>query len=337
MAAQGDHAGLKFGIFLAPFHRPGDNPALALRRDLDLIERLDELDYDEARIGEHHSAVWETIAAPECVIAAAAERTRWIRLGSGVTGLPYHHPFLVAQRFVQLDHQTRGRVMLGCGPGALGSDAHRVGLDPAHLRRRMDEALTAILALLVCEAPVTMRTDWFEPRSARLHLAPYTHPRFPVSVASSTTPSCALAAGKHGLGLLSLGAGLPAGPGKLAEQWTQAEAEAAKHGQKIERANWRLVVNRHCANMHCAEDDELAMRQVRHGERLETESYSAKRSAARPLARRTRWTTGCAPAPRSSARPRPSRAASSGCSASRTAARAACCSAATNGPTARRR
>jgi len=268
MAAQGDHAGLKFGIFLAPFHRLGDNPTLALRRDLELIERLDELGYDEAWIGEHHSAGWETIAAPECVIAAAAERTRWIRLGSGVTSLPYHHPFLVAQRFVQLDHQTRGRAMLGCGPGALVSDAHMMGLDPAHLRRRMDEALTAILALLACEEPVTTKTDWFELKAARLHLAPYTHPRFPISVASSTTPSGALAAGKHGLGLLSLGAGLPGGPQKLAEQWAQAEAEAAKHGQRMERANWRLVVN-----MHCAEEDELAMRQVRHGERPETESY----------------------------------------------------------------
>lgn len=268
MAARGDHAGLKFGIFLAPFHRLGDNPTLALRRDIELIERLDDLGYDEAWIGEHHSAGWETIAAPECVIAAAAERTKWIRLGSGVTSLPYHHPFLVAQRFAQLDHQTRGRAMLGCGPGALVSDAHMMGLDPAHLRRRMDEALTAILALLACEEPVTMRTDWFELRGARLHLAPYTHPRFPVSVASSTTPSGALAAGKHGLGLLSLGAGLPGGPQKLAEQWAQAEAEAAKHGKRMDRANWRLVVN-----MHCAEEDELAMRQVRHGERLETETY----------------------------------------------------------------
>jgi len=268
MTAQGDHAGLKFGIFLAPFHRLGDNPTLALRRDLDLLSHLDELGFDEAWVGEHHSAGWETIAAPECIIAAAAERTRHIRLGTGVTSLPYHHPFLVAQRFVQLDHQTRGRTMLGCGPGALVSDAHMMGLDPADLRRRMDESLTAILALLACDGPVTMRTDWFELRGARLHLAPYSHPRFPVSVASSTTPAGALAAGKHGLGLLSLGAGLPGGPARLAEQWRMAEAEAARHGRRMDRADWRLVVN-----MHCAEEDELAMRQVRVGERLETESY----------------------------------------------------------------
>ena len=116
------HAGLRFGIFLAPFHQLGDNPTLALERDLELIEWLDHLGYDEAWIGEHHSAGWEIIASPEIFIAAAAQRTKRIMLGSGVTSLPYHHPFLVAQRFVQLDHMTRGRVMLGMGPGSLASD-----------------------------------------------------------------------------------------------------------------------------------------------------------------------------------------------------------------------
>lgn len=262
------HAGLNFGIFLAPFHRLGDNPTLALGRDLDLLVALDQLGYDEAWIGEHHSAGWETIASPEIMIAAAAERTKHIRLGSGVTSLPYHHPLLVAQRFVQLDHMTRGRVMLGCGPGALVSDAYMMGIEAHTQRPRMEESLQAIMRLLACDGPVTMKTDWFELREARLHLAPYTYPRFPISVASSTTPSGALAAAKHGLGLISLGAGLPGGPQKLAEQWRMAEAEAAKHGQTMDRKNWRLVVN-----MHCAEDDERAMRDCRVGERLETETY----------------------------------------------------------------
>ena len=111
------HHGMKFGIFLAPFHRLGDNPTLAIARDIEMLVWLDYLGYDEAWIGEHHSAGWEIIASPELIIAAAAERTKHIMLGSGVTSLPYHHPFHVAQRWVQLDHMTRGRAMLGCGPG----------------------------------------------------------------------------------------------------------------------------------------------------------------------------------------------------------------------------
>jgi limonene 1,2-monooxygenase len=262
------HRGLKFGIFLAPFHRVGDNPTLAIRRDIDLIEWLDHLGYDEAWIGEHHSAGWETIALPELIIAAAAERTKHIMLGSGVTSLPYHHPFLVAQRWVQLDHMTRGRVMLGCGPGALVSDAYMMGIDPMTQRRRMEQSLDAILALLRCDGPVTMKTDWFELNDARLHLAPYSYPCFPISVASTLTPAAMMAAGKHGLGVLSLGAGLPGGPEGLAGQWKIAEEAAAEHGTRMDRANWRLVVN-----AHVAEDDERALAEVRAGERMETVTY----------------------------------------------------------------
>ena len=262
------HRGMKYGIFLAPFHRVGENPTLAIDRDMELIEWLDYLGYDEVWIGEHHSAGWELIASPEIMIAAAAQRTRHIMLGSGVTSLPYHHPFLVAQRFVQLDHLTRGRAMLGCGPGALVSDAYMMGIEPATQRQRMDEALDAIMALLRCEEPVTMKTDWFELRDARLHLAPYTDPYFPISVASVMTPAGMISAGKHGLGVLSLGAGLPGGPEAIAEHWRLGEDTAAKHGTTMDRGKWRLVVN-----VHVADDDELALRQVHAGERHETVTY----------------------------------------------------------------
>jgi len=262
------HKGMKFGIFLAPFHKIGENPTLAMNRDMELIEWMDYLGYDEVWIGEHHSAGWELIASPEIFIAAAAERTRHIRLGSGVTSLPYHHPFLVAQRFVQLDHMTRGRAMLGCGPGALVSDAYMMGIEPVTQRPRMDESLDAIMQLLKCEEPVTMKTDWFELREARLHLAPYTDPHFEIAVASVMTPSGVVAAGRHGLGVLSLGAGLPGGPDALADQWKIAETTAAQHGKVMDRGKWKLVVN-----VHVAEDDEEALRQVKKAERHETITY----------------------------------------------------------------
>ncbi len=259
---------MKFGIFLAPFHRLGENPTLAMARDMELIEWMDYLGYDEVWVGEHHSAGWEIIASPEIFIAAVAERTKHIRLGSGVTSLPYHHPLLVAQRFVQLDHMTRGRTMLGCGPGALVSDAYMMGIEPVQTRPRMDESLDAIMELLKCEEPVTLKTDWFELREARLHLAPYSEPHFEIAVASVMTPSGVVAAGRHGLGVLSLGAGLPGGPDALAQQWKIAEDTAAKHGKTMDRSKWKLVVN-----VHVAEDDEEALRQVKRGERHETVTY----------------------------------------------------------------
>ena len=262
------HRGLKFGIFLAPFHRLGENPTLAIDRDVELLQWLDYLGYDEAWIGEHHSAGWELIALPELIIAAAAEKTKNIKLGSGVTSLPYHHPFMVAQRWVQLDHMTKGRAMLGCGPGALTSDAYMLGIEPATQRPRMLEAMDAIMALLRMEEPVTMKTDWFEMRDARLHMAPWSDPHFDIAVASTITPFGMIAAGRHGTGVLSIGAGLPGGPEALGSQWKIAEDTAAKHGQTMDRKKWRVVVN-----AHVAEDDEEALRQVSKGERHETQTY----------------------------------------------------------------
>ena len=262
------HRGLKFGVFLAPFHRLGENPTLAIDRDVELLQWLDYLGYDEAWIGEHHSAGWELIALPELIIAAAAEKTKHIKLGSGVTSLPYHHPFMVAQRWVQLDHMTRGRAMLGCGPGALTSDAYMLGIEPATQRPRMLEAMDAIMALLRMEEPVTMKTDWFEMRDARLHMAPWSDPCFDIAVASTITPFGMIAAGHHGTGVLSIGAGLPGGPEALGSQWKIAEDTAAKHGKVMDRKKWRVVVN-----AHVADDDEEALRQVSKGERHETQSY----------------------------------------------------------------
>jgi limonene 1,2-monooxygenase len=132
----------------------------------------------------------------------------------------------------------------------------------------MEESLDAIMQLLRSPEPVTMKTDWFELRDARLHLRPYTDPHFPVAVASTITPFGVAAAGKHGIGVLSLGAGLPGGPEGLADQWRIAEEAAARHGRRMDRRDWRLVVN-----VHVAADDEQALREVHRGERHETVTY----------------------------------------------------------------
>src|SRR3954470_17118930 len=152
---------LRSGIFLAPFHNLDENPTLSLQRDMELLELLDRLNYSEAWIGEHHSGGFEVIACPLMFIAAAAERTRHIRLGTGVASLPYHNPFILADRMVQLDHMTRGRAMFGVGPGALVHDALKIGINAANQRRMMNESLDVIMRLLQGES-ITQRTDWFD-------------------------------------------------------------------------------------------------------------------------------------------------------------------------------
>ena len=251
---------MDFGIFMAPFHRVGENPSLAMHRDLELLEWLDQLGYDEAWIGEHHSAGWELIASPEVFIAAAAERTRNIRLGTGVVSLPYHHPLMVVDRIIQLDHMTRGRAMLGVGPGALSSDAAMMGIDPLTQRVRMDESLEAIQALLKQDEPVNMKTDWFELVDARLQVSPYTKPHFEMAVASTVSPAGRQVAGKYGMGMLSIGVYLPGGRSNLEGQWVEVEEAAERHGTVVDRNKWRMVIP-----MYIAETRERAFAECREG------------------------------------------------------------------------
>src|SRR3954453_2826252 len=180
---------LRFGIFMAPFHPAGENPTLALQRDLALVEHLDRLGYDEAWIGEHHSAGSEIIASPEIFIAAAAERTRRIKLRPGVIPPPSHNPLWVAERLVLLDHLTRGRAMLGVGPGSLPTDSAMIGLDPTDTRELLDENLDIVVPLLRGDEPVTASTSTHNLIEARLHLRPYSDPLFDVAVAAVASPT----------------------------------------------------------------------------------------------------------------------------------------------------
>jgi limonene 1,2-monooxygenase len=251
-------ARVKFGSFLAPHHPIGEHPMLQLRSDLVLAERLDQLGFDEFWVGEHHSTGWEVIASPELFLAAAAERTHRIRLGTGVVSLPYHHPFNVAQRMVQLDHMSGGRVIFGSGPGALPSDAYMLGIDPLLQRDRQDEAIGVIKRLFAGER-VTHESDWFTLRDARLQLFPLQED-MPFAVASQLSPSGMTLAGKYGAGVLSIGSMSSAGLFALPTQWSFAEESAAKHGRTVDRRDWRVVMT-----WHIAETREEARAQAREG------------------------------------------------------------------------
>ncbi|MFA6116863.1 MAG: LLM class flavin-dependent oxidoreductase [Sphingomonas sp.] len=251
---------MRHGIFLAPLHAVDENPNSLIHRDLELMEWLDKLGFDEAWIGEHHSGGFETIASPELFIAAAAERTKTLRFGTGVISLPYHQPLMVANRIIQLDHQTRGRVMFGFGPGLLVSDAAMLGIDPKKQRDRMAESLDVILRLLAGET-VTEKTEWYNLVNARVHLMPYTQPRPEIAVASAATPSGGKLAGKHNLMMLCVAATDPRGGFNVLDvNWKVAMDSAAEHGNIMNRNKLRLM-----GPMHIAETREKARENVRFG------------------------------------------------------------------------
>jgi limonene 1,2-monooxygenase len=252
-------ARLRFGVFVAPHHPIGEHPTLQIRRDIELAEHVERLGFDEFWAGEHHSGGWETIASPELFLAAAGERTSRIKLGTGVVSLSYHHPFHVAQRIVQLDHLTRGRAMLGVGPGALVSDAHMLGIEPAVIRDRMDESLGVILRLLRDDEPVTYKSDWFELHEARLQIKPLQED-LPVVVASSVSPAGMKVAGKYGVGVISVASHSEEGLAALPTQWGFGETYAGEYNQRIDRRDWRVM-----AQWHLAPTREQAIAEVAEG------------------------------------------------------------------------
>src|SRR5688572_28221068 len=251
-------ARLGFGAFLAPHHPIGENPMLQFRRDIAFVKHLDELGYDEFWCGEHHSSGWEMIASPEMFLAAAGEHTKRIKLATGVISLPYHHPYNVAQRMVQLDHMTGGRAIFGSGPGALASDAHTLGMDPMVLRDRQDDAIGVIRRLFGGER-VTAKTDWYTMQDAALQLLPLQE-EMPFVVASQISPSGMTLAGKHGIGIISIGSMSDEGLQSLPQQWAFAEDSAEKHGKTADRGQWRVLLS-----WHIAETREKARMEARDG------------------------------------------------------------------------
>ena len=250
---------LKFGAFLAPHHPLGEHPMLQFQRDLDFVAHLDRLGYDEFWCGEHHSTGWEMIASPEMFLAAASQRSERIMLGTGVVSLPYHHPFNVAQRMVQLDHMSKGRAMFGSGPGALPSDAHTLGVDPMVQRDQQDEALGVIIRLLCGEERFSYESEWFTLRDAKLQILPLQED-MPMVTASSISPSGMKIAGKYGIGVLSIASTSSEGLQALPTQWSFAEEAAAEHGTTVNRKNWRVLLS-----WHLAESKIDAQKEAKHG------------------------------------------------------------------------
>jgi limonene 1,2-monooxygenase len=250
---------LSFGAVYIAHHSPSTSASLQLQRELEIAEHIDALGYDEMWFGEHHSGGWEIVAAPEVMIAAAAQRTKHLRFGTGMASVPYHNPFLLLERMLMLDNLTRGRLILGVGPGSLAKDARMIGLDPLELRHMLEESMDTMFELLKYEGPVNRKNDWFTLNNAQLQWAPYNE-TLPMAVAQAMSPSGPRMAGKYGTGMLSVAAASPGGFAALQDAWALASERAEEFGQQISRKNWGIAYF-----MHIADTEKEARRQVKYG------------------------------------------------------------------------
>ena len=252
---------MRFGAFVPPHHLPVNyNPTYALQRDTEIVQLMDSIGFDEAWFGEHHSGGAEPIGDPMLFIAHVAAQTKHIRLGTGVVSLPYHNPLWVADRLALLDHLTRGRIMLGLGPGALATDAGMLGIHPSQQRDALEQDTAVLMHLMNSHEPISIETDRYKLVNAKLQLDFYQHPHPEVAAAAIVSPSGPRLAGQHGMGLISIGATMKAGVDVLAMHWDVAEARAAECGKTVDRDRWRLV-----GLMHIADTKEQAIKDVAFG------------------------------------------------------------------------
>ncbi|MDV6284517.1 LLM class flavin-dependent oxidoreductase [Rhodococcus jostii] len=249
---------LKFGTFMAPFHCPvGQDPTAAYERDLQVIQHMDRLGFDEAWVGEHHSAGHELIPDPMSFLAWVAPQTKHIKLGTGVLSLPYHNPLWVADRALFLDRLLRGRFMLGLGPGALPTDATMIGISLEEQRTAFEEDVDVLMRILRGEK-VTAKTNRYNLVDAHTQYSPYSD--FEIAITAIASPTGPRTAAKNGIHLMSVGATAKGGFDALGLHWDVMEERSTQFGHSPDRSKWRL-----CGPMHLAETKEQAIEDVRHG------------------------------------------------------------------------
>ena len=259
---------MEIGYFTMPLHPIGSDYTQTLDEDLEQIIILDELGFKEAWIGEHFTAEWENIPAPDLLIAKAIPLTKNIILGTGVSCLPNHDPFVLAHRIAVLDHLAKGRFYWGVGSGTFIGDFQAFGINPKTGEQRdlTNESLDFILNLWNNPKPgqyENKRWKFFVPVPQHdvglgVHIRPYQKPHPPIAVAGITEKSETLKiAGERGWIPMSINF-IPRDV--LKTHWSSVDEGAKKSGKAPDRSKWRIA-----RDVYVAETTEEARKEVKEG------------------------------------------------------------------------
>src|SRR4051794_21263351 len=252
---------MEIGYFTMPSYPPECGLKEGHEWDLEVLRWLDQLGYQEAWIGEHHTAPWEPHPAPDLLLAQAMLQTSRIRLGPGGFLLPYHHPAELANRVAMLDHLSGGRLNFGIAASGLPSDWAMFNVDgmSGTNREMTREALDIILKMWSADEPFHYDGKYWKVDKPgemfgflKPHLKPLQAPHPPIGVAGLSKNSDTLKmAGEHGFLPMSLNLN----PGYVKSHWDSVETGARKGGRTANRNDWRLV-----REIFVADTDEEAWR-----------------------------------------------------------------------------
>ncbi len=239
---------MKLGLFMMPLHPPEKSRTQCFEEDIELIVRADALGFTEAWIGQHHTVAWEPIPSNDVFIANVLPRTKNIRLGTGVSIIPQHHPVNVAVRLAFLDHLSHGRINCGFGQGGVPTDWGLFELpDPKTQGLMTVEGIDMILKLWQAEAPFDFKGKFWHIKIENPNralgigelLKPYQkpHPPIAMSVVKGTSMAGRMAGQR---GYMPLSTNLVPGP-TVAEHWQTYCAGAEEANRPApDRDIWRV-------------------------------------------------------------------------------------------------
>ena len=258
---------MDLGLFMMPLHPPEKDRTQSFEEDSACIILCDRLGYKEAWIGQHHSAEWEPIPSNDIFIATMIPQTENIRLGTGVSILPQHHPANVAIRLAYLDHLSRGRINVGFGQGGIPTDWALFDLpDPGTQGLMTLEAMDIILKLWQSQEAFDFKGEHWRVKYGDTYpdlalgplLRPYQNPHPPVAMSIvKETSMAAKTAGERGFIPISINL---APPHKVKMQWDTYCEGADSAGRIADRSQWRVS-----RSIYVDETDKAARAHARDG------------------------------------------------------------------------
>jgi alkanesulfonate monooxygenase SsuD/methylene tetrahydromethanopterin reductase-like flavin-dependent oxidoreductase (luciferase family) len=242
---------MRLGLFMMPVHPPDRTFWSTLEEDTEKSLLADQLGFDEVWLGEHFSATTEPIPSAMMFFANLIARTRRVSFGTAVINIPNHHPAIVAAEAAQFDHMSKGRFMLGIGPGGLVSDFELFKCPDVHARNRMVvEAADMIQRIWTQDPPYTLKGEFWNVEikdaivpelGVGFMPKPYQNGGPPISISlASPSSSSARTAALKGWGMISANI-IPTW--SVASHWEVYRKACAEVGIPARGAGWRVARN----------------------------------------------------------------------------------------------
>jgi alkanesulfonate monooxygenase SsuD/methylene tetrahydromethanopterin reductase-like flavin-dependent oxidoreductase (luciferase family) len=239
---------MKLAFFMMPLHSLNRDYHTTLQEDIEVAILADQLGFDEFFMGEHYTCEIEQVSSPMMFLAFLAKQTKTMKLGIGVLPLPLYHPVMAASHIALLDHLTEGRLILGVGTGALGSDFEAFGMPDAKRPEMMMDSLDIILKIWSSDPPYDIKGKYWNVQLknnvwpelgvgsfSKTYQKP--HPPLAVSVSSPNSHSIRVAAQRD---MMPISANFVAS-WVLKTHWDTYADEMNKLGKKLDGNAWRVA------------------------------------------------------------------------------------------------